>query len=49
VGAESSTFSRRLTEAEKQQDEQDGDEATIAFSKNWLTEEKKPKYALPSL
>ncbi|KAG2548157.1 hypothetical protein PVAP13_9KG149000 [Panicum virgatum] len=45
VGAESSTFSRRLTEAEKQQDEQDGDEATIAFSKNWLTEEKKPKTA----
>ncbi|PUZ38456.1 hypothetical protein GQ55_9G197900 [Panicum hallii var. hallii] len=43
VGAESSTFSRRLTEAQKQQDEQDDDEATIAFSKNWLTEEKKPK------
>ncbi|KAG2537248.1 hypothetical protein PVAP13_9NG147873 [Panicum virgatum] len=42
VGAESSTFSRRLSEAQKQQDEQDDDEATIAFSKNWLTEEKKP-------
>ncbi|KAG2537249.1 nucleolar complex protein 2 homolog [Panicum virgatum] len=45
VGAESSTFSRRLSEAQKQQDEQDDDEATIAFSKNWLTEEKKPKTA----
>ncbi|WVZ59475.1 hypothetical protein U9M48_009609 [Paspalum notatum var. saurae] len=43
VGAESSTFSRRLSEAQKQQDEQDGDEGTIAFSKNWLTEKKKPK------
>ncbi|KAJ1294992.1 hypothetical protein BS78_01G188800 [Paspalum vaginatum] len=45
VGAESSTFSRRLSEAQKQQDEQDGDEGTIAFSKNWLTEKKKPKTA----
>ncbi|CAL4925667.1 unnamed protein product [Urochloa decumbens] len=43
VGAESATFSRRLTEAQKQQDEQDDDEGTIAFSKNWLTEKKKPK------
>ncbi|CAN6323619.1 unnamed protein product [Urochloa humidicola] len=45
VGAESATFSRRLTEAQKQQDEQDDDEGTIAFSKNWLTEKKKPKTA----
>ncbi|KAL6644667.1 hypothetical protein ACP70R_016275 [Stipagrostis hirtigluma subsp. patula] len=43
VGAESSTFSRRLSEAQKQQEEQDDDEGTIAFSKNWLTEKKKPK------
>nr|CAB3494306.1 unnamed protein product [Digitaria exilis] len=43
VGAESSTFSRRLTEAQKEQDEQDDDEGTIAFSKNFLTEKKKPK------
>ncbi|CAN6282617.1 unnamed protein product [Urochloa humidicola] len=43
VGAESATFSRRLTEAQKQQDEQDDDEGTIAFSKNLLTEKKKPK------
>lgn len=43
VGAESSTFSRRLSEAQKQQDEQDDDEGTIAFSKNWLSENKKPK------
>ncbi|CAD6340297.1 unnamed protein product [Miscanthus lutarioriparius] len=43
VGAESSTFSRRLSEAQKQQDEQDNDEGTIAFSKNWLAENKKPK------
>jgi len=49
VGAESSTFSRRLSEAQKQQDEQDDDEGTIAFSKNWLVENKKPKYVLPSL
>nr|CAB3504664.1 unnamed protein product [Digitaria exilis] len=42
VGAESSTFSRRLTEAQKQQDEPDDDEGTIAFSKNFPTE-KKPK------
>nr|AGT16686.1 hypothetical protein [Saccharum hybrid cultivar R570] len=49
VGAESSTFSRRLSEAQKQQDEQDNDEGTIAFSKNWLAENKKPKYVLPSL
>ncbi|KAL6883541.1 hypothetical protein ACP4OV_010955 [Aristida adscensionis] len=42
VGAESSTFSRRLSEAEKQQDEQD-DEGVIAFSKNLLAEKKKPK------
>lgn len=47
VGAESSTFSRRLTEAQKEQEEQDGDEGTIAFSKNWLNE-KKPKYVLLS-
>ncbi|KAL6642880.1 hypothetical protein ACP70R_021061 [Stipagrostis hirtigluma subsp. patula] len=43
VGVESSTFSRRLSEAQKQQEEQDDDEGTIAFSKNWLTEKKKPK------
>ncbi|KAF0930733.1 hypothetical protein E2562_034925 [Oryza meyeriana var. granulata] len=43
VGAESSTFSRRLSEAQKQQDEQDDSEDTIAFSKNWLTEKKKTK------
>jgi len=49
VGADSSTFSRRLSEAQKQQDEQDDDEGTIAFSKNLLTENKKPKYVLPSL
>jgi nucleolar complex protein 2 len=48
VGADSSTFSRRLSEAQKQQDEQDDDESTIAFSKN-LTENKKPKYVLASL
>jgi hypothetical protein len=44
VGAESSTFSRRLSEAQKQQDELDDDEGTIAFSKNLLAEKKKPKY-----
>jgi nucleolar complex protein 2 len=54
VGAESSTFSRRLSEVQKQQDEQDSDEqdsdeGTIAFSKNWFAENKKPKYVLPSL
>lgn len=49
VGAESSTFSRRLSEAQKQQDEQDDDEGTIAFSKNWLSENKKPKYVLAYL
>ncbi|KAL5223919.1 hypothetical protein ABZP36_010558 [Zizania latifolia] len=43
VGQESSNFSRRLSEAEKQQDEQDDGEDTIAFSKNWLTEKKKTK------
>uniref|UniRef100_A0A0D9XL30 Nucleolar complex protein 2 homolog n=1 Tax=Leersia perrieri TaxID=77586 RepID=A0A0D9XL30_9ORYZ len=42
VGAESSTFSRRLSEAQKQQDEQDDGEDTIAFSKD-LTEKKKTK------
>ncbi|RCV42319.1 hypothetical protein SETIT_9G206700v2 [Setaria italica] len=45
VGAESSTFSLRLTEAQKQQDEQEDDEGTMAFSKNLLTEKKKPKTA----
>lgn len=45
VGAESSTFSRRLSEVQKQQDEQDDGEDTIAFSKNWLTEKKKIKTA----
>ncbi|TVU01567.1 hypothetical protein EJB05_52974 [Eragrostis curvula] len=43
VGAESSTFSRRLSEAQKQHDEMDDDEGTIAFSKNLLAEKKKPK------
>uniref|UniRef100_A0A0E0R0W1 Nucleolar complex protein 2 homolog n=1 Tax=Oryza rufipogon TaxID=4529 RepID=A0A0E0R0W1_ORYRU len=43
VGAESSTFSRRLSEAQKRQDEQDDGEDTIAFSKNLLTEKKKTK------
>ncbi|KAG8092111.1 hypothetical protein GUJ93_ZPchr0012g20636 [Zizania palustris] len=43
VGQESSNFSRRLSEAEKQQDEPDDGEDTIAFSKNWLTEKKKTK------
>ncbi|XP_062205462.1 nucleolar complex protein 2 homolog [Phragmites australis] len=43
VGAESSTFSRRLSEVQKQQDEQDDNEGTIAFSKNWLAEKRKPK------
>ncbi|GJM85091.1 hypothetical protein PR202_ga01512 [Eleusine coracana subsp. coracana] len=43
VGSESSTFSRRLSEAQKQQDELDQDDGTIAFSKNLLAEKKKPK------
>ncbi|KAK3154190.1 hypothetical protein QOZ80_2BG0187410 [Eleusine coracana subsp. coracana] len=43
VGSESSTFSRRLSEAQKQQDELDEDDGTIAFSKNLLAEKKKPK------
>ncbi|XP_015697467.1 nucleolar complex protein 2 homolog [Oryza brachyantha] len=43
VGAESSTFSRRLSEAEKQQDEQDDGDDTIEFSKDWLSEKKKTK------
>lgn len=45
VGAESSTFSRRLSEVQKQQDEQDDSEETIAFSKNLLAEKKKTKTA----
>jgi hypothetical protein len=45
VGAESSTFSRRLSEAQKQQDELDDDEGTIAFSKNMLAEKKKPAFS----
>jgi nucleolar complex protein 2 len=49
VGAESSTFSRRLSEAQKRQDEQDDGEDTIAFSKNLLTEKKKTKYAITFL
>jgi nucleolar complex protein 2 len=44
VGTESSAFSRRLSEAQKQQDELDDDEGTIAFSKNLLAEKKKLKY-----
>lgn len=34
---------------QKQQDEQDDGEDTIAFSKNWLTEKKKIKYVLTFL
>jgi nucleolar complex protein 2 len=44
VGTESLAFSQRLSEAQKQQDELDDDEGTIAFSKNMLAEKKKPKY-----
>jgi hypothetical protein len=43
VGAESSTFSRRLSEVQKQQDDS---EETMAFSKNLLAEKKKIKYVL---
>jgi nucleolar complex protein 2 len=43
VGAESSTFSRRLSEVQKQQDD---NEETMAFSKNLLAEKKKTEYVL---
>ncbi|KAI5016659.1 hypothetical protein ZWY2020_006510 [Hordeum vulgare] len=43
VGAESSTFSKRLSEAQKQQDEHDESKEPIAFSKNLLAEKKKTK------
>jgi len=42
VGAESSTFKRRLSEVQKQQDDSG---ETIAFSKNLLAEKKKTKTA----
>ncbi|PNT67639.1 hypothetical protein BRADI_3g29890v3 [Brachypodium distachyon] len=42
VGAESSTFSRRLSEVQKQQDD---NEEKIGFSKNLLAEKKKTKTA----
>ncbi|XP_051188509.1 nucleolar complex protein 2 homolog [Lolium perenne] len=42
VGAESSTFSRRLSEVQKQQDD---NEETMAFSKNLLAEKKKTETA----
>uniref|UniRef100_A0ACD5U6A0 Uncharacterized protein n=1 Tax=Avena sativa TaxID=4498 RepID=A0ACD5U6A0_AVESA len=45
VGAESSTFSRRLSEVQKQHDEQDDSGETIAFSKNLLAEKKRTKTA----
>ncbi|KAF6983556.1 hypothetical protein CFC21_001724 [Triticum aestivum] len=45
VGAESSTFSKRLSEAQKQQEEHDDSEEPIAFSKNLLAEKKKTKAA----
>lgn len=44
MGAESSTFSKRLSEAQKQQEEHDDSEEPIAFSKNLLAEKKKTKY-----